>query len=568
VVGAALAAGLAMGWGIARLLAPPEREAAGPFRRFAVSVGEAAGGIHSLALSRDGRFLVVAQNQSRVPLLVARLDRPGWEPLAGSESGEFPFFSPDGASVAFFTSQGNDLKKAPIEGGRVVVLAEGLVRNWGGSWSADGFLVFNSESAGGGLVRVPESGGPVEVLTRPDRDAGEDSHRWPQVLPGGERVLFTIWRLGGAGPEIALYDVDARSVRPLVAGLYGRWLPSGHLIFFDGHQGMVAPFDASSGELTGPARPLEGFQASGPWGHRAVAFTDDGLMVRAVAALRRPVWVDRSGRREELESLPPADYQTPSLSRSGDRLAIATAGDGESSDIWIHDLASGRRSRLTLEGENSSPVWIDEDRAIVFWSERGGVRRLYRRPVDGSREAEPLIDEPHGRPVTTTVDGRFVVTNHDFDAWLVPIDGSGGPRPLLRTEFVEGNATFSPDGRWFAYISDEAGPFEVYVRPVDGSSGRLVVSRGSTDDVIWSARGDEIVYRSSGQVFVAPVELAGGGEPRIGEPVALFPDRYLLTTARDMDLARDGRLLMLAEVQPAKLDFFEHWFESLSAAAR
>jgi hypothetical protein len=141
---------------------------------------------------------------------------------------------------------------------------------------------------------------------------------------------------------------------------------------------------------------------------------------------------------------------------------------------------------------------------------------------------------------------------------------------LLRTEFVEGNASFSPDGRWFAYVSDEAGPFEVYVRPVDGSSGRLVVSRGNTDDVIWSPAGDEIVYRSSGQVFAAPVEIAtGGAAPRIGQPVALFADRFLLTTARDMDLSRDGRrLLMLAEVEPAKLDFFEHWFDPSSATPR
>jgi hypothetical protein len=179
-----------------------------------------------------------------------------------------------------------------------------------------------------------------------------------------------------------------------------------------------------------------------------------------------------------------------------------------------------------------------------------------------------LLEQLQGRPITTTPDGRYVAINHGFDLWLVPVDGKGEPHPLLRTDFVEGNPTFSPDGRWFAYISNDSGPFEVYVRPVDGSSGRLVVSRGSVDDVIWSASGDEIVYRSSGQVFSAPIDIRGGGEARIGNPVALFPDRYALTTARDMDLARDGRLLMLEEVQPAKLDFFEHWFESLSAAPR
>jgi serine/threonine-protein kinase len=563
----ALVAGLALGLGIARTMRAPTNSApAGPFRRFVVSVPEAAGGIHSLALSRDGRFLVVAQNQSGAPLLLARLDRPGWEPLAGSEGGEFPFFAPDGDSVAFFTSRENALKKVQVDGGRTVVLAEGLIRNWGGSWSSEGTLVFNSESEGGGLVRVADSGGASEVLTRPDRDTGEDSHRWPQVLPGGERVLFTIWRVGGEAPEIALYDLRTKTKRRLLAGFYARLLPNGHLVFFDGHRGMVAPFDVDRGEVTGSSRPIEGFQASGPWGHRAVAFTDDGLMVRALPPLRLPTWIDRSGHRQELGSMPPGDYQTPSLSSDGERLAIAAAGEGESFDIWIHDLASGRRSRLTLEGVNTSPVWVDQDRAIAFWSERDGVRSLYVQPVDGSRKAEPLLEQLQGRPITTTPDGRFIAINHRFDIWLVPVDGDGEPRPLLHTDFVEGNPTFSPDGRWFAYISDESGPFEVYVRPVDGSSGRLVVSRGRTDDVIWSARGDEILYRSSGQVFAAPIEIGRDrAAPRIGEPVALFPDRYLLTTARDMDLGRDGRLLMLAEVEPAKLDFFEHWFESLSA---
>ena len=176
---------------------------------------------------------------------------------------------------------------------------------------------------------------------------------------------------------------------------------------------------------------------------------------------------------------------------------------------------------------------------------------------------------PSGVVVTGRPYGRFLATNQTFDIWLVPLAGGGEPTPLLRTEFVEGNATFSPDGKWFAYVSDESGSFEVYVRPIDGSSGRLVVSRGAADDVIWSPRGDEILYRSDGRVFAVPIDLGGSGAaPRIGTPTALFPDRFLRTTGRDMDLSRDGRrLLMLAEVEPAKLVFFEHWFEALAASS-
>ena len=248
------------------------------------------------------------------------------------------------------------------------------------------------------------------------------------------------------------------------------------------------------------------------------------------------------------------------------------AEEGENSNIWIHDL--GDRPSLATHARRREHV-AGVGRTTIGRSCSGpsaaALRRLYRRPVDGGREAEPLIAQPYGRPVTTTPDGRLLATNQAFDIWLVPLDGggvaAGDPIPLLRTEFVEGNPSFSPDGKWFAYVSDESGSFEVYVRPVDGSSGRMVVSRGAaTDDVIWSPLGSEILYRIDGRVFAAPVEFSGAGSaPRIGTPVALFPDRFLLTSGRDMDLSRDGRrLLMLAEVEPAKLDFFEHWFEALA----
>ena len=565
IAAAALALGLLLGWGVPRLGAPDAAEPPRPLRRFSVAMGEASGGIHSLAVSPEGRFLAVAQNETSAPLLLQRLDRPGWEPIAGTEGGEFPFFSPDGRSIGFFTSRENHLKKVPVDGGRAVVLAEGLVRNWGGSWSDDGWVVFHSQTGGDGLSRIREGGGAVEVLTRPDREAGEESHRWPQVLPGGRLILFTIWSGSGEGSHVALYDTADGSVRRLVPGLYGRRLRGGRLAFFAGSQCMLAPFDDRSGRLLGPASPVEGLHVTGPWGHRAVAWTEDGLMVRAEPSIGRPVWVDRSGRRQEIELMPPGVYQTPALSRGGDRIAVAVAEEGKSSDIWIYDLVGGRRSRLTLDGENASPLWVDDDRAIVFWSERAGVRTLYKRPVDGGREAEPLLDTAHGRPITLTPDGRWIATNHASDIWLVPVDGAGEPRLLLRTEFLEGNPSFSPDGEWYAYLSDEAGRFEVYVRPVDGSSGRLVVSRGNSDDAVWSPAGDEIVYRSEGRFLSAPVEAsAGGAGIRIGTPTPLFADRYLLSTGRNMDVSPDGeRFLMIEEVEPARLVFLEHWFESV-----
>jgi Tol biopolymer transport system component len=262
--------------------------------------------------------------------------------------------------------------------------------------------------------------------------------------------------------------------------------------------------------------------------------------------------------------LEPGDYMSPSLSSRGDRLAIAFAEEGGSHDIWTVDLAAGRGSRLTTDGENSSPLWVDDDRAIVFWSERNGVRTLYRRAADGSGEDEPVLAGPHGRPYSTTPDGRWITTNHRSDIWLVPTHPELEPRPLLETAFLEGNAAFSPDGEWYAYGSDEAGigREDVYLRRADGSGGRITVTSEGGEDMVWSADGRTLYYRTADRVRAVDVEL--GPRPRVGSARTLFSDHYVRSTARNSDLSPDGRrFIMISEVESARLRFVENWFAEL-----
>ena len=203
-------------------------------RRFVDRLPEGAGDVHSLALSKDGSLLAISLPlKLEWSILLRRLDTARSRPLAGTKNGEFPFFSPDGEWLAFFTRGPQDLVKVPIGGGAPVTLAEGLQRNWGGSWTEDGWIIYHSQNDGDGLQRVRAVGGAPQTLTSPNREAGEHSHRWPQVLPGGQAVLFTVWKGSSDVSEIGVVDLADPVVRTLTPGTFGRYLPTGHLIFFD-----------------------------------------------------------------------------------------------------------------------------------------------------------------------------------------------------------------------------------------------------------------------------------------------------------------------------------------------
>ena len=311
-------------------------------RRFTETLPAARGSsIHSLALSDDGRFLAIASADPGRPLWFRRLDQTTVETLAGTEQGEFPFFSPDGEWVAFFTGFENALKKMPTSGGgQVVTLADGLRRNWGGSWGPDGRIVFHSQSGGEGLSRVSALGGPTEVLTKPDAAAGENSHRWPQVLPGGDGIVFTVWKGSADASQIAYLSLRTGEKRDLLPGTFARYLPTGHLVYFAESRMMAAPFDAERGTVTGPPVPVQSVESAGPWGYRTVATTPDGLQVQALRPPSRLLWVGSDGAESEI-SLPRGSYRTP------DRVARrhahrAGAGGGRAQRRHL-DLRSRRR---------------------------------------------------------------------------------------------------------------------------------------------------------------------------------------------------------------------------------
>ena len=552
----ALALGLAAGLALRR--APATSAArAGAVRRFTETLPAARGSsIHSLAISDDGRFLAIASADPGRPMWFRRLDQTTVETLAGTEQGEFPFFSPDGEWLAFFTGFENALKKMPTNGGgQVVTLADGLRRNWGGSWGPDGKIVFHSQAGGEGLSRVSELGGPTEVLTQPDAAAGENSHRWPQVLPGGEGIVFTVWKGSADASEIAYLSLRTMERRNLVPGTFARYLPTGHLVWFVESRMMAAPFDAERGEMTGPAVPVQSVESAGPWGYRTVATTPDGLQVQALRPPSRLLWVTQDGVESEI-ALPRGSYRTPTVSPDGTRIALALAEGGRNADIWTFDLDGGSPTRITTRGENTSPVWTPDGEWLLFWSERDGIRTVYRKRSDGTGDEVRVVSGEQGRPVAVTPSGEWLTTNHRDDIWMVPVNG-GEPKVLIQTPFVEGGATFSPDGQWIAYQGFESGTSTHYVRRADGSGARITVA--STAAYAHWSRDGRVLYdvEQNGTLMVAR-EFHDG---TVGPARRLFDFPYHI----DWDIAPDGRFLVVSEAEAPRLVFVDNWFRELSA---
>jgi serine/threonine-protein kinase len=550
----ALVAGLVVGLALRRA---PASAATTAVRRFVETLPSARGAsIHSLALSDDGRFLAIASADPGRPLWFRRLEQTTVETLPGTEQGEFPFFSPDGEWLAFFTGYENALKKMPTSGGgQVVTLVDGLRRNWGGSWGRDGRIVFHSQSGGDGLSRVGAQGGPTEVLTKPDTAAGENSHRWPQVLPNGKGIVFTIWKGSADASRVAWLDLASGERRDLLAGTFGRYLPTGHLVYFAESRMMAAPFDAERGLITGTAVPVQSVESAGPWGYRTVASTPDGLQVQALRPPSRLLWVTRDGKESEIP-LPRGSYRTPMVSPDGTRIALALAEGGRNADIWTFDLDGGRPTRITTRGENMSPVWTPGGESLLFWSERDGIRTVYRKRSDGTGDEERLVEGEQGRPVAVTPDGAWLTTNHRDDIWMVPING-GEPKLLVQTPFVEGGANFSPDGEWIAYQGFETGTPTHYVRRADGTGPRVTVA-ATAANAHWARDGGELyTVEQNGSAMVAR-EFHDGS---FGPPRRLFDFPYHF----DWDVAPDGRFLVVSEAEAPRLVFVENWFAELRA---
>ena len=569
----------------------PEPE---PPRRLEVSIGADAslatstiGDGTAALLSPDGSLLAfVAQFRGgQRQLYVRRLDQLQATPLSGTEGVNEPFFSPDGQWIGFFT--GGKLKKISVTGGAAVTLSDVSPASRGGGWGNDGSIVFAAGTREG-LSRVSSAGGTPQPLTTLDEEAGEVTHRWPQLLPGSQAVLFTARRAGANFEEANLVvQTIPAGQRKIVhrGGYHGRYLPSGHLLYI--HEGTLfaAPFDVQTLELTGQAVPiLEGVLANPRGGSAQFAHSHEGTLVYlpGVATSGRFTlnWLDSKGETKPLRDVP-ADYQDVRLAPGGQRLAVQI-NDGAQSDIWVYEWERDTLTRLTFDAAyDYDPLWSPNGDGLVFTSDREGAYSLYWKRADGSGGVQRLAESRNIRvPESWHPTGKFLAffeidpeTNSDIRILALEGDDRSGWKPgqvttFLSTLFNELFPAFSPDGRWLAYQSNESGQDEIYVRSFPGPGGPWQISSGGGTIPIWSENGKELFYLAPTRqimmvTYSAEGESFGGSQPRLWSEERIAERPF----SRGYDLHPDGErfavLKELVEEKPNKVVLILNFFELL-----
>jgi Tol biopolymer transport system component len=507
-------------------------------------------------VSPDGtRLVFVAQGPNgRSRLLTRRLDLAQAVELRGSEGAYSPFFSPDGRWVGYFA--GGKLKKTPVEGGEPVVLCPAPAGR-GGAWTEDGSIIA-ALSTQAGLSILPAAGGSVVPLTT--LLPSENSHRWPQALPGGRTVLFS------SNTTYANFDEASISVLSLAdrkwkvalerAGMYPRYLPSGHLLYVTKGTLFAVPFDAVRGKASGrPAVVLEDVSNDTTFGYARLDVSAGGLLLyrRGRTEGDRTVhWMDSAGRLEPLET-DPAVYQFPRVSPDGGKV-VWMVNEGPIADLWIYDWRRGTRTRLT-DGKDvySYPVWSPDGRYVVLGSPRG----VFWTRADGAGRPESLLAGSDARfPTSFAPDGRRLVYSERTPTGAiiqtVLVDESAGllrargPEPFLPTLGALPFSAFSPDGRWLAYADAESGRYELYVRAFPDKGRRWLISIDGGTMPVWSRNGRELFYRSEDNRIMVATYTTTGDVFAADKPRA-WSERKLANTGLtpNFDLAPDGKRVVV-----------------------
>jgi serine/threonine-protein kinase len=533
----------------------------------------AALALPSLALSPDGTQVVYSGlHEGTQQLFVRALDSAQPMPLAGTEGASMPFFSPDGRWVAFFAL--GQMKKVSVTGSGLQTLCPvGSPR--GGSWGADGTIYFAPSNISG-LSAVSSAGGTPREITHLDVANSEVSHRWPQLLPGGTAVLFSVWTGPGWDEhQIVVQSLSSGERRVLVrGGSSGIYVSGGYLVYSRADALFAVPMDLGRLEVgnSAPVALTEQVRDESDEGaHFAVSDTG-GLIFLAGGASRLErtlVWVDRAGHSTPLP-VPPRHYSEIALSPDGRQVALQIE-DG-THGIWIYDLARTTLTPFVVAGGSSqAPLWTPDGTRIVYRGTRNGFRNLFWKAVDGTSPEERLTTKAgtSQTPGSWSADGQTLVYSESSGAGdLWSLHQGQPPQPVLATPDGEGNPRLSPDSRWLAYHSNASGRPEVYVQPFPGPGPRETISVGGGSEPVWSSTGHELFYLDRDTMMV--VDITTAPKFMAGAPRRLFQGQYKASTTGTSSYAvsRDGqRFLRIQSVRPeqppTEIHVVLNWVEEL-----
>jgi serine/threonine-protein kinase len=437
------------------------------------------------------------------------------------------------------------------------------------------------------LLRVPEGGGPPETLmARPQlaSDKGELFFGLPCTLPGTDALLVGVEGYDQEHSTISVLSGGTRRTL-LTGGTLAAYLATGHIFYLrptqgqmmdDWHDGFVVPFDPRQLQVTGkPVPVLEGVR------YGMVAVSGNGTLAYASGltggVTQQLAWMSRDGATTPVDArLPPqkGNYLSPRLSPDGKRLLYAFGMTQAASQLFVRDLATGNE-QIVAGAPTWWSTWTPDGRRIIYihLNPEGTAGNLYWKAADGTGAEEQLLKSTrHQQPLFVTLDGRFVAYQEEspdtgFDLWMLPLQGDRTPKPLLQTKANERVASLSPDGHTIAYVSDQTGRDEIWVRPFPDGEGALQVSNDGGTDPLWADEGRTLFYSNltSTRLFAVPVSR----NPNLSFGLPVSTDGSWsggISYGRNFDITPDGRrLVMVAAASTAgnEVTVVLNWFEEL-----
>jgi eukaryotic-like serine/threonine-protein kinase len=473
-------------------------------------------------LSPDGQRLAfaAADSSGKRYLYVWSLDSNVPRLLAGTEGAVHPFWSPDNRFIGFFSQ--TKLKKIDASGGEPLTICQ--ARNpRGGAWNNEGTIIFSPGPANA-LVTVPASGGVPTPLTKLDLAHKVNSHRWPSFLPDGKHFLYfartTASGIQSEGDAICVASLDGKDDKILVRAASNAQYASGFLLYARGASLIAQRFDDGSLELKGePVTIAEGVAFDESTLHSLFTVSQTGILIYQTGSVQIGSSLnlfDRGGKR--IGGIGDrAEYLQPRWSFDNKHVAVDIYNfQSHNIDLWVFDVERNSKTRFTFAPSYEQyPLWSHDGSRIFFNANPQGIFDLYSKSSSGAGSDELLLQSAEDKiPLDVSEDGKFLLYQSNggpktqSDLLILPL-GSGQPGkdrtpiPFLQTEFNETDGRFSPDGKWIAYVSNEAGQNEIWLRSYPSSGSRWQVSIAGGAAPRWRRDGKELYYQSPTNMIMA-----------------------------------------------------------------
>jgi Tol biopolymer transport system component/tRNA A-37 threonylcarbamoyl transferase component Bud32 len=554
VLGPSLVAVAAIAAAIA-LARRPAAPAPVPPIRFVISATDSTKPVPNFpwpaAISPDGGTVVytVAQGATSSMLYALRTDQLVARPIPGTTNAYQPYFSPDGAWLAFEASAKE--RKVRLDGSAPVTITDANGAN-GADWTVGDVIVLGTQGGFLGLSRVSAAGGAAVALTEPDTANGDRNHLWPIALPDGKTIVFTIWSGTLASARLAITSLDDGRVVPLgINGIRPLAVLDGMLVYVQADGAVMAVrVDAGHRRIVGKPIPVhDPVQVAGANNGNSEIFLSRGgaLVTSRGGASGRLAWIAPGGHTEPV--LPDARAMAfPRLSPDGRRIAVVVSQDGKT-DVWIYDRALSTFSRLTSAGTVTSAEWSADGSRMLFAAAGEEARgTVWSQEASGGSPAEQLFSNPYLTPVATiSPDARSLLVaslRESWDVFRVALDSDRVARPYLTTDALETQPRFSPDGKWVAVASDESGRNEVYVRSFPAPASKIQVSAAGGTEPVWSRDGSRLYYRSGSALLAARITLSPTFT-LLGRDTVLSDAAFLTASfSANYDVAADGKRVL------------------------